>query len=66
MTQVKHTGGCHCGRVRFEVMAPAQLEVGDCNCSMCGKTGYLHLTVKKEQFRLLAGEDALTKYQFNT
>ena len=66
MTLVKHTGGCHCGRVRFEVMAPAQIDVGDCNCSMCGKTGYLHLTVKKDQFRLLQGEDALKKYQFNT
>ena len=66
MTMVKHTGGCHCGRVRFEVMAPAQIEVGDCNCSMCGKTGYLHLVVKKDQFKLLSGEDALTNYQFNT
>jgi hypothetical protein len=66
MTLVRHTGGCHCGRVRFEVMAPAQIEVGDCNCSMCGRTGYLHLVVKKEQFRLLSGEDALTNYQFNT
>ena len=66
MTMVKHTGGCHCGRVRFEVMAPAQIRVGDCNCSMCGKTGYLHLVVKKDQFKLLSGEDALTNYQFNT
>ena len=66
MNLVKHTGGCHCGRVRFEVMAPAAIEVGDCNCSMCSKTGYLHLVVKKEQFKLLSGEDALTNYQFNT
>ena len=36
MKLIKHTGGCHCGRVRFEIMAPAQIEVGDCNCSMCG------------------------------
>jgi len=63
---VKHTGGCHCGRVRFEVMAPAQIEVGDCNCSMCGKTGFLHLAVLKERFKLLSGADALTTYQFNT
>ena len=63
---IKHLGGCLCGRVRFEVLAPAQLEVGDCNCSMCAKTGYLHLMVQKEHFRLLAGEDALTNYQFNT
>ena len=28
---IKHTGGCHCGRVRFEVQAPAKLEVLECN-----------------------------------
>ena len=27
---VKHKGGCHCGKVRFEVMAPAILHVYDC------------------------------------
>ncbi len=32
---VTHSGGCHCGRVRFEVIAPAYIEVTDCNCSMC-------------------------------
>jgi len=63
---IRHQGGCHCGRVRFEVMAPAAIEVGDCNCSMCSKTGYLHLVVKKEQFKIVSGEDALTNYQFNT
>lgn len=63
---VRHAGGCHCGRVRFEVMAPADLEVSDCNCSICSKSGYLHLTVPQSRFRLLSGEDALTGYQFNT
>ena len=63
---IRHTGGCHCGRVRFEVTAPAQIEVGECNCSMCSKTGYLHLIVPKSRFKLLAGEDMLTAYEFNT
>ena len=27
---VKHTGGCHCGEVRFEVCAPEELDVYDC------------------------------------
>lgn len=63
---VKHTGGCHCGRVRFEVLAPARLEVAQCNCSMCDKTAYLHLIVPKERFKLLTDESALTTYQFNT
>lgn len=61
-----HTGGCHCGRVRFEVSAPARIDVTDCNCSMCTKAGYLHLIVPKDRFRLLSGEDALETYQFNT
>ena len=63
---IKHTGGCHCKRVRFEIMAPANIEVGECNCSMCSKTGFLHLVVRKEHFKLLSGEDALSTYQFNT
>ena len=63
---IKHSGGCHCGKIRFEVMAQAHLEVGDCNCSMCARTGYLHLMVPKSRFKLLSGEDVLTTYQFNT
>jgi hypothetical protein len=66
MTTITYRGGCHCGRVRFEVDAPARPEVMDCNCSMCSKTGYLHLIARKEQFRLLSGRDVLTKYTFNT
>ncbi len=63
---VVHKGGCHCGRVRFEVDAPAQLPVADCNCSICAKSGFLHLIVEKSHFRLLCGADSLTNYQFNT
>ena len=63
---ISHLGGCHCGKVRFEVTAPATLSVLDCNCSMCSKFGYLHLIVPKSRFRLLQGEEALTTYTFNT
>jgi hypothetical protein len=61
-----HTGGCHCGRVRFEVIAPANIDVVDCDCSMCSKSGFLHLIVPAERFKLLYGRDALTTYTFNT
>jgi hypothetical protein len=61
-----HSGGCHCGRVRFEVTAPAQLEVVECNCSICSASGFLHLIVPAERFKLLRGGDALTTYTFNT
>lgn len=63
---VWHTGGCHCGRVKFEVEAPEVLDVLACNCSICSKLAFLHLIVPKERFRLLSGEDALTSYTFNT
>jgi hypothetical protein len=63
---ITHLGGCHCGRVRFEVVAPAVLPVSDCNCSICAKSGYLHLTVPRSRFKLLQGADVLTTYQFNT
>lgn len=61
-----HEGGCHCGAVRFEVDAPADVAVLDCNCSICRMSGYLHLQVPKSRFRLLRGEDALVTYTFNT
>ena len=61
-----HTGGCHCGQVRFEVDAPRDLEVTECNCSMCRLTGFLHLIVPRSQFRLLTDSDALQEYRFGT
>ena len=61
-----HRGGCHCGRVRFEVDAPARIDVLQCNCSMCRMTGFLHLIVPATRFRLLQGADALTEYRFGT
>jgi hypothetical protein len=66
MPMLTHTGGCHCGRVRFEVLAPARFEVTDCNCSICAKSGYLHLIVPKSRFKLVSGAQLLAKYQFNT
>ena len=59
-------GGCHCGAVAFEVRAPNEIELVDCNCSMCAKTGYLHLIVAKKDFRLLRGDKQITTYTFNT
>ena len=63
---LKHTGGCHCGRVRFEVTAPAEIHVLDCNCSICVRTGFLHLIVPKGRFNLIQGESSITTYTFNT
>ncbi len=63
---ITHKGGCHCGRVRFEVDAKPVLQVQECNCSVCRRSGYWHLIVPKSRFRLLAGQEVLTSYRFNT
>ena len=63
---VTHRGGCHCRRVRFEVDAPASIEVLDCNCSICRMGGFLHLIVPGSRFRLLSGAGDLVEYTFNT
>jgi hypothetical protein len=63
---VVHRGSCHCGAVRFEVEAPVPLEALDCNCSICTKSGYLHLIVPRSRFRLLQGEAQLVTYMFGT
>lgn len=63
---VTHTGGCHCGLVRFEVDAPAHCQVQECNCSICRMTGFVHLIVPASRFRLLSGADDLTDYRFGT
>jgi hypothetical protein len=60
----RHSGSCHCGAVRYEVEA----EIGEavsCNCSICQKRGALLTFVGAPQFKLLAGEDVLSDYQFN-
>ena len=59
-----HTGGCHCGKVRFEVTTdPAQAMA--CNCSICAKHGLWLTFVKPEQFKLVSGLDDLGEYRFN-
>jgi hypothetical protein len=63
---VWHAGGCHCGRVRIEALAPPDLELLECNCSMCARSAYLHLLVGAGEFRLLAGAGELVEYAFGT
>uniref|UniRef100_A0A665TBK5 Centromere protein V n=1 Tax=Echeneis naucrates TaxID=173247 RepID=A0A665TBK5_ECHNA len=66
MDLVKHTGGCHCGAVRFQVWSSPDLHVFHCNCSICTKKQNHHFIVPKNAFTLLQGLDNLTTYTFNT
>lgn len=60
------SGGCHCGRVRFEVKTDSNIAADQCNCSICRMSGYLHVIVAKKDFRLLSGQDELATYRFNS
>ncbi|MBB6522042.1 GFA family protein [Pseudoteredinibacter isoporae] len=66
MELFSYSGSCHCGRIHFEVDSIDAPEVEDCNCSICTKTGFLHLIVPESRFRLLKGEEDLSCYTFNT
>src|SRR2546430_1274623 len=57
-------GGCHCGKVRYEVTTDLG-RVISCNCSICSKKGLLLVFVKPDGFRLTAGERALSEYRFH-
>ena len=62
--QKTYTGGCQCGKVRYEV----SLELGEviaCNCSRCGRLGSLLAFAPAQNFKLISGEGAMTEYQFN-
>jgi hypothetical protein len=61
----KHTGGCHCGAVRYEVETDLTKAM-ECNCSHCSKKGFLLHFVPAEKFTLLSGEGNLSEYRFNT
>lgn len=65
MAETTFTGGCHCGKVRFEVALDPSEPAITCNCSMCGRSGTMLRFVPASQFKLLSGADVLKDYRFN-
>jgi hypothetical protein len=61
----RYSGGCQCGKVRYQVDLDLGAPVTACNCSMCGRAGTLLTFVPASQFKLLSGEESLTDYLFN-
>src|SRR5438477_4947107 len=59
-----YQGTCHCGAVRFQIEADLSRGAGRCNCSICTRVAQLSVLVKPEAFRLLAGEEALSFYEW--
>ena len=60
-----YQGSCHCGAVRFEIQTDFP-ELTMCDCSICKRKNALMVKVHESRFKLLAGADAITEYQFHT
>jgi hypothetical protein len=58
------SGGCHCGRVRYEVTLDLD-SVVECNCSICSRRGALWAFAAGDNFTLKSGAEDLADYQFN-
>jgi hypothetical protein len=61
-----HSGGCHCGKVRFKADIDLSTPVIECNCSHCLRKGFLFSFAPREAMTLEQGDDALIEYRFNT
>jgi hypothetical protein len=60
-------GACHCRAVRFEVKLKSGLDQPiRCNCSICRMRGAVLVMARREDLRVVEGEEALTEYRFNT
>lgn len=59
-------GGCHCGAVRFSADLPRAFSAIACNCSICAKSGNVHVIVPAARFRLTRGAAALADYAFGS
>lgn len=60
-------GSCHCGAVRFEAtLSNGFNTIRRCTCSYCRMRGAVVVSAEMGGVRILAGEDILTSYRFNT
>ena len=60
-----YDGQCHCGAVKFRIRTDFH-ELTTCDCSICRRKNALMVKVHEDDFNLLAGQDALSLYQFHT
>lgn len=48
-----YNGSCHCGKVKYTVkqsppLTDPSVEVGECNCSICLRNGYLFIYIPEK------------------
>ena len=61
-----YAGSCHCGALKFEADLDLTQSTYRCNCSICRRTRFWPAVATEGGFRMLSGEDQLTKYTFNS
>lgn len=61
-----YQASCHCRRVRIEAELDLEQPSYRCNCSICRRNRFWPTVAKPEGFRILAGEDELTRYVFGS
>jgi hypothetical protein len=61
----RYLGSCHCGAVRFRIDADI-VELTTCDCSLCVKKNAVMTKVHEGALTILAGEEMLSLYQWNT
>jgi hypothetical protein len=59
-----YRASCHCGRVAIEADLDLEQPSYRCNCSICRRTRFWPAVATEGHFRILSGEDDLTKYVF--
>ena len=65
--KAKHRATCHCGAVVLELDLPDSIvDARRCDCSICRRKGAIVASVALAGIKILAGEDVLRLYQFNT
>ena len=61
-----YTGSCHCGTLKFEADLDLTQSTYRCNCSICKRTRFWPSVAAEGGFRILSGEEHLTRYTFNS
>ena len=59
-----YRASCHCGLVAIEADLDLTQPSFRCNCSICRRTRFWPAVAMPDQFRLLQGEEELTRYVF--
>ncbi|KZP15394.1 hypothetical protein FIBSPDRAFT_750414, partial [Athelia psychrophila] len=63
---IAYKANCHCSAVTFTVrLCPlSTLKLGECNCSICTRNGYLMVYPARENVEYHTGADNLTEFRF--